>query len=83
MVLSQLASLESLPDSGAGRDIAIKLPSFVQKLSKYLPDLEELKTMKKHGKMQTEKQLKVFLGELANNLNEAMDFIKMGKALMK
>ena len=83
LVLSQLAALENLPSSIYGKDISQKIPPLVQTLSKFLPDLQEILALKKDSKKRTEDELKSFLAIVATELNEAMEVVKMGRALLK
>ena len=82
-VLGQLAGLTKMPNTEAGQNVINKVPEYVQKLAKFLPDLEELKATKKHTSMVTEKDLKDFLGKVADTLNGAVEIVKIGKALQK
>ena len=81
-VLTQLEGL-SLPETEFGRELNNKIPPIVEILGKHLPDLTEVEVTKKHKSMVSELQLKAFLAELAKSIEEAMDIVKMGKALSK
>ena len=83
VVLAQLSGLDGLPNSMHGNELSMKLQPIVQKLSKYLPDLQEIHACKKHNTMKSDAEFKVFLTQVAADLNEGMEIIKMGKALQK
>ena len=82
-VLAQISGLAELPDTNAGKELSQKLGPMVEKLSQYLPDLLQIQSMKKHQRLKTENDLKTWLSGLAHDLDEAMEIIKMGKALQK
>ena len=82
-LLAQISALDGIPDSAAGKEMASKVPTMVHRLSRHLPDLEQIKAIKKHSKMRSEKDLKVFLVDLAHDLNEGMELIEVAKALQK
>ena len=82
-VLQQLSTLTNLPNTDLGHDLSQRIPTCVENLTKFIPDLELLKVMKKHPNMAGEKELKVFLGQVASGINDALEVVKLGKAWQK
>ena len=80
-VLNQLGTIKDVPKTAQGVEITKQIPIQVQKLIKHMPVLEEVVALKRCTTLTTEKQVKVFLAELAGSLNEALDVVKVAKAL--
>ena len=80
-VLGQLGAISGLPQSAQGSEVGKQIPTQVQKLITQMPILEEVCALRKSSTLTTEKQIKVYLADLADDLNESVDLVKVAKAL--
>ena len=82
-VLGQLSAINNLPKSPQGLELSKQIPQHVHKLTQHMSMLEEIKALKKSASLTTETQIKIFLADIGSVLQEAVDVVKMAKALQK